>query len=179
MFDPEFASGTDKYFLRTRDIVAANGDVRATYALFMRVPIIFAPRIMFDWPRPNMEQVERIVSGMVGRLLNAPVMVAAPGDPECGSRAGYVRGFRPPIVLCPRFFSSSPEQQIRTMIHESAHLMRIGNAGPGEGYCVMFTCESSCPGGFDSADSWAQYVHCLSNQTPDQPEPVRAGGSRR
>ena len=49
MFDPDFPSGTDKYFLRTRDIVAANGDVRATYALFMRVPIIFAPRIMVDW----------------------------------------------------------------------------------------------------------------------------------
>ena len=49
MFNPEFADGTDKYFLRTRDIVAANGDVRATYALFMRVPIVFAPRIMLDW----------------------------------------------------------------------------------------------------------------------------------
>ena len=49
MFDPDFIRGTDKYFLRTRDIVAAQGDVRATYALFMRVPIIFAPRIMQDW----------------------------------------------------------------------------------------------------------------------------------
>ena len=49
MFDPEFTRGTDKYFLRTKQIVAENGDVRATYALFMRVPIIFAPRIMLDW----------------------------------------------------------------------------------------------------------------------------------
>ena len=49
MFDPDFTRGTDKYFLRTKHIVADNGDVRATYALFMRVPIIFAPRIMLDW----------------------------------------------------------------------------------------------------------------------------------
>ncbi len=49
MFDPEFTRGTDKYFIRTKDIVAANGDVRVTYALFMRVPVIFAPRIMLDW----------------------------------------------------------------------------------------------------------------------------------
>ena len=49
MFDPDFTRGTDKYFLRTKRIVSENGDVRATYVLFMRVPIIFAPRIMLDW----------------------------------------------------------------------------------------------------------------------------------
>ncbi len=116
--------------------------------------------------------VEEIVSGMAGSLTNAQVKVGAPGDPECGSRAGYVRGYRIPIVLCPGFFDSSPEQQSRTMIHESAHLQGIGSAVLGEGYCQFFTCESSCPGGFDSADSWAQYVHCLTDQTPDEPEKV-------
>lgn len=126
-------------------------------------------RIMFEWPNPNMEQVTEIVLGMAGSLTNAQVKVAAPGDPECGNRAGYVRGFRIPIVLCDGFFNSSPEQQIRTMIHEVAHLQGIGEASVGEGYCQFFDCQSSCPGGFDSADSWAHYVHCLSEQTPDQP----------
>ncbi len=126
-------------------------------------------RIMFEWPNPNMEQVTEIVLGMAGSLTNAQVKVAAPGDPECGNRAGYVRGFRIPIVLCDGFFNSSPEQQIRTMIHEAAHLQGIGEASVGEGYCQFFDCQSSCPGGFDSADSWAHYVHCLTEQTPDQP----------
>jgi hypothetical protein len=30
----------------------------------------------------------------------------------------------------------------------------------------------SC-GGFDSADSWAQYVHCLSIQSADKPEGIK------
>lgn len=129
-------------------------------------------RIMFDWPNPNMEQVTEIVLGMAGSLTNAQIKVAAPGDPECGNRAGYVRGFRIPIVLCDAFFDSSPEQRIRTMIHESAHLQGIGEASVGEGYCQFFDCQSSCPGGFDSADSWAHYVHCLTEQVPDQPPEV-------
>ena len=56
MFDPDFTRGTDKYFLRTKHIVADNGDVRATYALFMRVPIIFAPRLMLEWLAEVSEQ---------------------------------------------------------------------------------------------------------------------------
>jgi hypothetical protein len=125
-------------------------------------------RVMFQWDNPNMEQIEQIVSNMVSRLTNPQVMVAGSNDPECGSRAAYVRGFQPPIILCPAFFSASPEERIRTMIHESAHLARIGSAALGESYCVNFDCENSC-GGFDTADSWAQFVHCLSGRAPDQP----------
>ena len=129
-------------------------------------------RVMFEWNNPNMNQIEEIVSNMVSRLTNQQVMVAGRGDPECGSRAAYVRGFRPPIILCPAFFNDTPEQQIRTMIHEAAHLARIASAGLGESYCVIFDCETSC-GGFDSADSWAQFVHCLSGRTPDQPTVIQ------
>ncbi|HEY0602270.1 MAG TPA: DUF4157 domain-containing protein [Herpetosiphonaceae bacterium] len=129
-------------------------------------------RVMFEWDNPNMEQVEEIVSSMVTRLMNPQVMVAGPKDPECGTRAAYVRGLRPPIILCPTFFGSSAEQQIRTMIHEAAHLARIGSGALGESYCVIFDCQTSC-GGFDSADSWAQFVHCLSGQTPDQPPVIQ------
>jgi nicotinate phosphoribosyltransferase len=40
---------TDKYFLKTRDIVGRYGDVAATYAVFMRRPVVFTPRLAVDW----------------------------------------------------------------------------------------------------------------------------------
>lgn len=40
---------TDKYFTRTRDAVGRFGDVEATYAIFMRRPVISAPRLAIDW----------------------------------------------------------------------------------------------------------------------------------
>lgn len=40
---------TDKYFARTREIVGKFGDCRVTYAIFMRRPVISAPRLMVDW----------------------------------------------------------------------------------------------------------------------------------
>lgn len=134
-------------------------------------------RTMFNWDDPNMEQIGDIIGSMVTFLTSGvQIMIAGAGDSECGSRAAYVRGLRPPIVLCPAFFSSSPEQRIRTMIHESAHLARIGSAALGESYCVDFDCATSC-GGFDSADSWAHFVHCLSGQKADKPTTITGHGS--
>jgi len=40
---------SDNYFLRTRHIVGQFGDVPVTYAVFMRRPVIFTPRMMVDW----------------------------------------------------------------------------------------------------------------------------------
>ncbi|HET8728023.1 MAG TPA: nicotinate phosphoribosyltransferase [Alphaproteobacteria bacterium] len=40
---------TDRYFERTRKIVGRFGDVRATYAIFMRRPVISAPRLAIEW----------------------------------------------------------------------------------------------------------------------------------
>ena len=40
---------TDVYFNRTREIVARFGDKRVTYAIFLRRPVISAPRLMLDW----------------------------------------------------------------------------------------------------------------------------------
>ncbi len=39
----------DHYFKRTKEIVGANGDVEVTYAVFMRRPVIFTPKLMVDW----------------------------------------------------------------------------------------------------------------------------------
>ena len=163
---------TQVALLRVRGIVPPGPPGRTDPGQVMRRRARSLARVMFEWNDPNMNQIEEVVSSMVSHLTNPQVMVGGRGDPECGSRAAYVRGFRTPIILCPTFFSDTPEQQIRTMIHESAHLARIASAGLGESYCVIFDCETSC-GGFNSADSWAQFVHCLSGRTPDQPTVIQ------
>lgn len=40
---------TDKYFARTKEIVARFGDKKVAYAIFMRRPVISAPRLMLEW----------------------------------------------------------------------------------------------------------------------------------
>ena len=40
---------TDHYFLKTKRVVEKKGDKTVTYAVFMRRPVLFAPRIMVDW----------------------------------------------------------------------------------------------------------------------------------
>jgi nicotinate phosphoribosyltransferase len=40
---------TDQYFKKTRTIVKRYGDAQVTYAVFMRRPVNFAPRLMIDW----------------------------------------------------------------------------------------------------------------------------------
>ena len=45
----DISGRTDVYFNRTRAIVARFGDKRVTYAVFLRRPVISAPRLMLDW----------------------------------------------------------------------------------------------------------------------------------
>ena len=45
----DIAARTDVYFNRTRDVVRRFGDKRVTYAVFLRRPVISAPRLMLDW----------------------------------------------------------------------------------------------------------------------------------
>jgi nicotinate phosphoribosyltransferase len=45
----DITARTDSYFNRTKAIVARYGDKRVTYALFLRRPVICAPRLMLDW----------------------------------------------------------------------------------------------------------------------------------
>jgi nicotinate phosphoribosyltransferase len=40
---------TDKYFAKTKDVVGRHGDKAVTYAVFMRRPVIFTPRLMVEW----------------------------------------------------------------------------------------------------------------------------------
>ena len=131
----------------------------------------------------SLDQLTEIVGQMRSRLTPGLVIEAAPaGDAQCSNRAGYVTGMRPPVRLCPTFFTDSAEQQVRTMIHEAAHLVRISEAS-GESYCGMYDCQTSC-GGFNTADTWAHFIHCLSTgradsaalRPPPQPPPLPPGG---
>lgn len=45
----EVARFTDHYFLRTKEIVGRHGDVTVTYAVFMRRPVLAAPRFALDF----------------------------------------------------------------------------------------------------------------------------------
>jgi hypothetical protein len=176
-------------------VVGANRCQRAMFAAAgqsFRISLDDARRLtrtLLDWRTPNMVAVRERLLGMFQMLAGRPpVMVAGAGDPECGSRQGYVTGGRmgARIVLCPPFFGTGPgqpaanlaEQQARTMIHEAAHLAGIRNPGPSEGYCPFYDCASSCPNGRNDADSWSQLVHCLSGQVADQP-PTVVGRRRR
>jgi nicotinate phosphoribosyltransferase len=49
--DAVIAARTDSYFNRTKQIVARFGDARVTYAVFLRRPVVSAPRLMLDWLR--------------------------------------------------------------------------------------------------------------------------------
>ena len=52
----DIAARTDSYFTRTKEVVTHYGDVRVTYAVFLRRPVISAPRLMLDW----LERVARV-----------------------------------------------------------------------------------------------------------------------
>lgn len=49
--DAVITARTDSYFNRTKQIVARFGDTRVTYAVFLRRPVVCAPRLMLDWLR--------------------------------------------------------------------------------------------------------------------------------
>jgi nicotinate phosphoribosyltransferase len=45
----DIARQTDHYFLRTKEIVGRYGDCQVTYAVFMRRPVVFTPRLAVLW----------------------------------------------------------------------------------------------------------------------------------
>lgn len=55
VLEAAIASRTDHYFRRTKAIVDRFGDIQVRYAIFMRRPVMFAPRLAVEW----IEQVAR------------------------------------------------------------------------------------------------------------------------
>ncbi|MGI9436727.1 MAG: nicotinate phosphoribosyltransferase [Geminicoccaceae bacterium] len=47
--EPDLHRFTDKYFLKTREIVREFGDQDVTYAVFMRRPVLFTPKLAASW----------------------------------------------------------------------------------------------------------------------------------
>jgi nicotinate phosphoribosyltransferase len=45
----QVAAWTDQYFLKTKAVVEKFGDTRVTYAVFMRRPVVSAPRLAIEW----------------------------------------------------------------------------------------------------------------------------------
>ena len=58
----DIAARTDSYFNRTKRIVARFGDKRVTYAIFLRRPVICAPRLMLDWLQSVSELRDSLVA---------------------------------------------------------------------------------------------------------------------
>ncbi|MFM7414325.1 MAG: nicotinate phosphoribosyltransferase, partial [Alphaproteobacteria bacterium] len=49
--DQVITARADSYFNRTKAVVRRFGDTQVTYAVFLRRPVISAPRLMLDWLR--------------------------------------------------------------------------------------------------------------------------------
>jgi hypothetical protein len=126
-------------------------------------------RVIFETDNPDMGRIQEVLGDIRARLANSslPVQCAAADDEICGTRPGYVVDWRPPIILCPLFFTAgSDEKRAQTMVHEAAHLSRIGDPAA-ETYSPVFDCDTGS-GGMNEADAWAHYVHCLSGQPPEK-----------
>jgi nicotinate phosphoribosyltransferase len=59
---------TDSYFLRTKAVVTRNGEAEVTYAIFMRRPVLSAPRLAVEWLEAMLQH-----RGVKGKItLNHP-----------------------------------------------------------------------------------------------------------
>lgn len=54
--DAAVRAWTDAYFNRTSEVAARFGDCQVTYAVFMRRPVVSAPRLAIDWLRATAER---------------------------------------------------------------------------------------------------------------------------
>jgi nicotinate phosphoribosyltransferase len=80
----DIAARTDSYFNRTRKIVARFGDKRVTYAVFMRRPVISAPRLMTEW-------LEAVAASRATRL-DIELMYAEGALAGAGEPLAYISG---------------------------------------------------------------------------------------
>jgi nicotinate phosphoribosyltransferase len=76
--DAVITARTDTYFNRTRAIVRRFGDRRVTYAVFLRRPVVSAPRLMVEW----LEQVAKARgTGFEIELMHPEGTWVGAGDP--------------------------------------------------------------------------------------------------
>src|SRR5262249_26876800 len=101
---------------------------------------------IFNLQNPDMNDIGATIAEMQKWLLPGFFQTAhaARDDKRCSQFAAFVVNNRPPIRLCLRFFKTSDEQRIRTLIHESAHLTGIGESD-GEAYYSRYNCLNEDP----------------------------------
>src|SRR3546814_7978952 len=58
--EADIAAWTDVYFKRTRKAVERFGDIRVTYAVFMRRPVVSAPRLRSEEHTSELQSLMRI-----------------------------------------------------------------------------------------------------------------------
>ncbi|WP_376089801.1 nicotinate phosphoribosyltransferase [Roseomonas sp. CCTCC AB2023176] len=76
--EADIAARTDSYFKRTKAIVGQFGDCRVTYAIFLRRPVVSAPRLMLDW----LESAARLRNARFDvEILHAEGAWVGAGDP--------------------------------------------------------------------------------------------------
>ncbi|HKK77715.1 MAG TPA: D-alanyl-D-alanine carboxypeptidase family protein [Saprospiraceae bacterium] len=78
------------------------------------------------------------------------------------------------IHLCPSFFNKKEEEQIRTLIHESAHAAGVGES-KGESYLTIYDGQTSF-NDINVADGWAHFVHVLLDLPLDKPDTITGEG---
>lgn len=136
---------------------------------------------IFDDPAVNLDDLADGIAQMRNFLAspNMPIVRAMVNEKACGFRDGFVTSNRLPVTLCATFFAicTSDEARTRTLVHEAAHLIGVGDSG-GERYFLNFTCRNDPPQivfgspksgkRIDDADAWAKFVHCVSGQPPDK-----------
>jgi peptidoglycan hydrolase-like protein with peptidoglycan-binding domain len=131
---------------------------------------------VFNNTNPDMDDIGSALGDMRNRLVSSTLDRGHFPDPRVGSRSAFVVGNRIPIFLCPRFFTGGDEQRIRTFVHESAHLIGVGDPN-GEAYYLRFNSVNENPqilvgtptstNRADQADTWAKYVNAVTNQPAD------------
>src|SRR3546814_4985573 len=59
--EADIGAWTDVYFKRTRKVVERFGDIQATYAVFMRRPVISAPRLALDRSEEHTSELQSLM----------------------------------------------------------------------------------------------------------------------
>ncbi len=155
-------------FFRVQNVKHSLSGLHPTYGHRLQQDMMRLARKLVSPRIRSVRAVQQLMDNMLTALSSDNRIVCGPEIDNCSVWNAYVENNTGPIHLCDSFFDLSPEGQIRTLIHEAAHAAGIGSPEQ-EQYIPVFDCETGADD-YTSADAWAHFVHCASNQTPDQPD---------
>ncbi|HEX2202619.1 MAG TPA: hypothetical protein VHG91_04960 [Longimicrobium sp.] len=86
-------------------------------------------RRILDVENADLSALAGTLSGIAGRLRSVPIQAGTCRDATCnGAAQAYVPNTLDRMIICPRFFLSSPVQQRRTLMHEAGHAAAVDDA---------------------------------------------------